>query len=261
MLIKMIWANRRQYHSVVSDKGLEFANLNMANKDTDGGSRVLTLTGAPTIGKEITQGVLNVTISRASTVPFTSALWGGAADIATRINAYNAAANTVAYGGIQALRVYTRQYSGGNISNLYGSEFDCDDRGSADVTGKSVGNMYTVKISQRVNAVVGTQANLLILEDNTQGSLPATCLGSAVVKIRNTQPIASGARLSCFHFEISGSGNGWTNLFTFQQAAGQCGFTQIADGAHQGNVNGYIKIYDVATTQTLYILAYDAVPS
>lgn len=261
MLIKMIWTNRRQYHSVVSDKGLEFANLNMANKDTDGGSRVLTLTGNPTIGKEMTQGVLNVTISRLVAIPFTSALWGGAADIATRINAYNAAPSTVAYGGIQALRVYTRQYSGGNICNLYGSEFDCDDRGTADVTGKSVGNMYTVKISQRVNTIVGTQANLLILEDNTQGSLPATCLGSAIIKMRSTQPIATGARLSGIHCEISGSGNGWTNLFTFQQAAGQCGFTGGLTASLAGNVTGYIKVYDVANAATGYINVYGTVPS
>jgi hypothetical protein len=105
-------------------------------------------------------------------------------------------------------------------------------------------------------------ANILVVEDNSQGTItPTTCTGTAMIKIRSTQPIASGARASAIHFETSGSGSGWTNAFSFQTATGLEGFTAIVNGSLKGNVDGYIKVYDVATGATLYLLCYDTVPS
>lgn len=247
-------------------------NVAMKGKNTDS---VLWLYGSPANlqvaggadGCELAQGVLKCEFYRPSGYAFTSAGtagepdgdWGGAYDVAARISVGNYAANTSSYGGIQALRVYCRQYSGGSIANMLGAEISVDERGTGS---PSCANIVGCLVTMRVNNVISGNANVLVVEDNTQGTLSAvTCTATAMVKIRSVQAIASGARQSGIHFETSGSGSGWTNAFSFQTAAGKEGFTQIADGALKGNVNGYIKVYDVATGQTLYINCYDTVPS
>lgn len=204
-------------------------------------------------------GALQITSDRTSGYAMTS--WDGNADQAVRINCYNRAANGIAAGGIRALQVYARQYSGGNICNIYGALIDADDRGTSS-GGGSCATIQTCTISQRINSVVATKSNILVVQDNSQGTItPTTCAGTAMVVIESTQPIASGARASAIHFQTTGSGSGWTNAFSFQTAAGKEGFTAIVNGSLKGNVDGYIKVYDVATGATLYINCYDTVPS
>lgn len=222
--------------------------------------QIMKLTLLPGSGVEIVQGVLDVEISRGSGYPFTSTLWGGAEDMACRINAYNSAANTSSYGGIKGCRIYTRQYSGGQIANMYGAEISVDERGSG--ASPTVATAVTAVIAMRINGVCSTASNPLVVEDNSQGSITVTtCTGTAMLKIRSTQPVATGARATGIHFETTGSGTGWTHAFSFQTATGLEGFTSIADGTQGGNVQGYIKVYDVAGTQTLYIPCYDAAPA
>jgi len=244
----------------------------MKGKNTDS---ILWLYGTPANlqvaggadGCELAQGVLKAEFYRLSGQAFTSAGtsgepdgdWGGAYDVAARISVGNYAANTSARGGIQALRVYCRQYSGGSIANMLGAEISVDERGSGS---PSCAQIVGCLITMRVNNVISGNANVLIVEDNTQGSLTATtCTATAMVKIRSVQAIASGARATGIHFETSGSGSGWTHAFSFQTAAGKEGFTAVVDKAVKGNIDGYIKVYDVATGQTLYIALYDTVPS
>ena len=243
----------------------------MKGKNTDS---ILWLYGTPANGQvaggadgaELAQGVLKCEFYRGPGQQFLTADasnadfdWGGAYDVAARISVGNYAANTSSYGGIQALRVYCRQYSGGSIANMLGAEISVDERGTGS---PSCAQIVGCLVTMRVNNVVSGNANVLVVEDNTQGTLSATtCTATAMLKIRSVQAIASGARAAGIHFETSGSGSGWTNAFSFQTAAGKEGFTQIADGTQAGNVNGYIKIYDVATAQTLYIPCYDQAPS
>jgi len=261
------YATMGYYHATVG--GILIQQTAMTVKETvadggDGGSRVLQLKGYPTGVVEIDKGVLNVKMIRQPGYPCTS--WGGAPDTAGRIEVYNYAPHTTAKLGIRGLYVYARQYTGGNCSNIYGAEVSTDDRGSygAGTPGHSVADMRSLIVTFRANGVIpaaGT-ANVLHVQDNSQGSIQCnTYAGSAMVKIESAQVIATGARLTGVHFHTSGSGSGWTNAFSFQTATGKEGFTAIADGDHQGKVNGYIKIYDVATAQTLYINCYDTVPS
>jgi hypothetical protein len=243
----------------------------MKGKNTDS---ILWLYGTPANGQvaggadgcELTQGVLKAEFYRLSGQQFLTADasnadgdWGGAYDTAARISVGNYAANTSSYGGIQALRVYCRQYSGGSIANMLGAEISVDERGTGS---PSCAQIVGCLVTMRVNNVVSGNANPLVVEDTTQGTLSAaTCTASAMVKIRSTGAIASGARLSGIHFETSGSGSGWTNTFSFQTAAGKEGFTALVNASVKGNIDGYIKVYDVATGQTLYIALYDTVPS
>jgi hypothetical protein len=243
----------------------------MKGKNTDSG---LWLYGTPANGQvaggadgcELTQGVLKAEFYRLSGQQFLTADasnadydWGGAYDVAARISVGNYAANTSSYGGIQALRVYCRQYSGGSIANMLGAEISVDERGTGS---PSCAQIVGCLVTMRVNNVVSGNANPLVVEDTTQGTLSAaTCTASAMVKIRSTGAIASGARLSGIHFETSGSGSGWTNTFSFQTATGLEGFTSIGAGSLKGNVVGYMKVFDVAGTRTLYVNLYDTVPS
>lgn len=201
-------------------------------------------------------GAVQFTIDRTSGYAMTS--WDGNSDTAVRINAYNRAANTSAAGGLLGLYVYTRQYSGGNIANLYGAQISVDDRGSGSPASAMA---VSLTVQMRINGS-NTQSNVAIFEDNSQGTITgASCTTTAMVKLRSTQPMTSGARLSGIHFETSGSGSGWTNAFSFQTAAGKEGFTALVNASVKGNIDGYIKVYDVATAQTLYIALYDTVPS
>ena len=243
----------------------------MKGKNTDS---VLWLYGTPANGQvaggadgaELAQGVLKCEFYRLSGQQFLTADssnadfdWGGAYDVAARISVGNYAANTSSYGGIQGVRIYARQYSGGSIANILGAEISVDERGTGS---PSCAQIVGCLVTQRVNNVVSGIANVLIVEDTSQGTLSgATCSTTAMLKLRSTAAIASGARLSGIHFETTGSGSGWTNAFSFQTAAGKEGFTAIANGSLKGNVDGYIKVYDVATGATLYILCYDTVPS
>jgi len=202
-------------------------------------------------------GALQVTSNRGSGYAMTT--WDGNADLACRINAYNSAANTSAAGGIQGLSVYVRQYSGGQICNMYGAVISVDERGSG--ASPSCANAITLTASMRINGVC-TASNVLVVEDNSQGTIQTSSgTANSMIKIRSTQPIASGAKFAGIHFETSGSGSGWTYAFSFQTASGKEGFTAVAGGAQGGNVDGYIKIYDTATGQALYIPCYDAAPA
>ncbi len=247
--------------------GIQIKQTAMTNKETGGGSagsRVLQISGYPTGTVEIDKGALNVLLSRAVGYPCTG--WGGAPDTAQRIQVDNSAPHTTQLLGLRGLYVYCRQYSGGNCSNMYGAEISTDDRGSygAGTPGYSVSDIRSLIITQRINGVVPAAgvANVLHVQDNSQGSISAnTYAGSAMVKIESAQPIATGARLTGIHFHTSGSGSGWTHAFSFQTAAGKEGFTALVNAGVQGAVDGYIKVRDVATAQTLYIPCYDTVPS
>jgi len=226
-------------------------------KDSD---QIMKMTLYPGSGVEIVQGVLDVEIDRRDGYPFTAALWGGAEDMACRISAYNRALNTSSYGGIKGLRVYTRQYSGGTIANMYGIECSLDERGSGG--SPTVAVAVSLLAALRINGVCSGNAHVAVFEDNSQGSISvSTCTGAALVKFKSNQPVATGIRPTCLHFETTGSGTGWTHAFSFQTAAGKEGFTALVNKSVQGNVDGYIKVYDVATAQTLYIPCYDTVPS
>jgi hypothetical protein len=226
-------------------------------------ARLLHIEGSCTGSSESAAGALVAVCTRSSSYPFGTAGtggWGGAEDATARFYCYNSAANTPLKGGMRTLNVYCRNYAGAQIANMYAGKFDCDDRGTGSTASSAV--IQTLTVAQRVNGINSTTANILVVEDNSQGSLSgAGASGTAMVRIRSTQPIATGARHTGILFETTGSGSGWTNAFSFQTAAGKEGFTALADAAHQGNVNGYIKVYDVATGQTLYLNCYDAVPS
>jgi hypothetical protein len=212
-------------------------------------------------GLEMTQGAAKIEFYRGAGFPVTSD-WGGAEDMGCRINVGNYADNGSAYGGMKGLRVYARQYSGGSIANIYGLECSVDDRGTADeTTGHTFSNMYSALITSRVNGVCGTSWHALIVEDNSQGSFAATVPSndSMILLRTGSDARADGNILSAIHLKKVGTSI--TNLFSFSDNAGGEGFTAIADGTQAGNVNGYIKIYDEETTQTLYIPCYDAAPS
>jgi hypothetical protein len=253
------------YHSTyggIKVMGNQFATTIAGSDAGKTYARLFSINGLATGASECAAGTLVVDLARGTAYPFGTTGtggWGGAEDAACRISVYNYAANGATVGGMRALRVYARQYSGGNMANIYAMLVDADDRGSGN---PSSANVVTATISQRINGICGTKSTILRIEDNSQGSItPATVATNSMMEFVSAQPIATGAKATCIHFATSGSGSGWTNLFSFQTAAGKEGFTAIADGDLKGKVNGYIKVYDLATGQTLYINCYDTVPS
>lgn len=70
---------------------------------------------------------------------------------------------------------------------------------------------------------------------------------------------------------IENSGGAWTNgiqmagtityTLAFAEADGSQGYTAVVNKTHQGTVDGYFTLRDETTGATLYVLAWDAVPS
>jgi len=228
-------------------------------------ARVVSVEGNCVGASECAAGAFRAVITREATYPFGTTGtggWGGASDMGARIEGYNYALNGSAKGGLQTLRIYAYNAPGGSLSNLLGCEISVYDRGEYASSGYSSDNVTTLIVSQRCRSVVKTRTNLLVVDDRSDGSHSiTTCTSSAMIRLHSEGGASFGARASGIHFGSAGTGTGWTNTFSFQTATGKEGFTAIADGDLKGKVNGYIKVYDVATAQTLYINCYDTVPS
>jgi len=233
--------------------GYELYNGKMTNKDSNGGSRVLTITGVANGVAEVTQGALNVSLSRPAGYPTTS--WGGADDMGARVSVYNSAANLAEgnYGGMKGLRIYARQYSGGNMVNIYGLECSVDDRGSA-YGGVSSSNLIGAIFAVRNNTIVGTKCHGAWIQDNSQGSfLTKTVAGDSLLYLNSAGTRATGAITCAIGFAKTGDGSGFTNAFGFASTDGSEGFT-LADEATFADTAGYITI--IAGTTTYYIPVY-----
>lgn len=254
--MKGTWGTYGRKSFPVDERGVEFKNSHMDVKDTRGGSRVLTITGLLAGGSECTQGALNVDLSRASSSPFTSALWGGAEDIATRITVSNSAANTSAYGGMKALRVYVRNYSGGQIANMQGAEISWDDRGSGGANGVSVGIGYGLLVTSRPNGVVSTKLNTLIVEDTGQGTVQATNHDNSLVLLRTAGGAAraSGAVPVGIAFEKASGSSGITAALGFASTDGSEGCTATTNSVAGSGERVKVRINVDGTAY--YFLAY-----
>jgi hypothetical protein len=220
-------------------------------------------------GCELAQGILKVSFARQAGQEFLTADssnlpgdWGGAPDMCARFEAYNYALSTDSLGSLQTVRVYAYAAPGGNLNSVLGMEISVYERGDYSVSGYSSQTVRTLLVSQRCRSVVKTTTNLLIVDDRSDGSHSiVTATGSAMIKIHGEGGASFGARKTAILFETAGDSNGWTTAFAFQTAAGKEGYVAIADGDLKGKVNGYIKVFDVATNQTLYLNCYDTVPS
>lgn len=257
-----------------STKRLALIVSTLKGKNTDS---VLVVQGTPgslavaggADGCELTQGVLKVSFARLAGQQFLTADasnlpgdWGGASDMATRLEGYNYALSGSGRGGLQTLRVYAYNAPGGSLSNLLGCEISVYDRGEYASDGYSADNVTTLIVSQRCRSVVKTRTNLLVVDDRSDGSHGlTTCLATAMIRLHSEGGASFGARASGIHFGSAGNGTGWTHAFSFQTAAGKEGFTALVNKTQGGNVDGYIKIFDVATNQTLYIPCYDQAPA
>lgn len=228
-------------------------------------ARILYVLGYPTGASECAAGVARIESSRSSSYPFGTTGtggWGGAQDEGLRIAVYNAAANTNSKGGIRGLQVYVRQYSGGQIANIYGAEVSVDDRGSGGANGQSVATIQGMNVAVRVNGVCATRVTGLKVEDTSQGTISATTAATNnLLLLESSGARAGGSIVSGIHMQTTGSGTGWTYALSFQTAAGKEGFTAVSAASQGGNIDGYIKIYDVATAQALYLPCYDAAPA
>ena len=230
-------------------------------------------------GCELAQGVMKVSFARLAGQQFLSTdgetkggpegQWGGAGDMVMRIEGYNYALNDVSRGALQALRVYAYSTSDGCLNQILGAEISVYERSAYAVAGKGCETAITLKVSQRCRGVIGTQTNLLVVDDRSDGSQHAgvqgtaatKCYNSAMIRLHSEGGASFAQRATGIHFGSAGTGTGWEHAFSFQTAAGKEGFTALVNKTQGGNVDGYIKIYDVATGQTLFIPCYDQAPA
>ena len=196
---------------------------------------------------------------------------GGSEDIAARINATNYSALTS--GGIRGLNIVAtnrtgiaakvqgllvtahQRNSGGFTTGIYGARIVSKNQSPSTATGYQ----HALEVADESDGVQPALNSILWIEKQSNSYTAATRAAIEIVNNCNTsyaQVITNG-----IYFKCGATNSNITNVFGFDSSDGTDGFTAIADGTQGGNVNGYLKIYDAQTAQTLYIPCYDAAPT
>lgn len=195
---------------------------------------------------------------------------GGSEDQAVKINATNYSTISGGIRGltiestnrtgvsskVQGMLVTAHQRNTGSFTDgLYGARIVSKNRQPSGGTGYQ----HALEVADESDGVQPALNSILWIEKQSNSYTLATRAGIEIVNNCNTtyaQVITYGLYLKC-----GATNSNITNVLGFDSNDGTDGFTAIADGTQGGNVNGYIKVYDAQTAQTLYIPCYDAVPT
>jgi len=212
------------------------------------------------------QGGLYVTFERASSYGHA----GGSQDCALRVISENSAA--CPSGGVRGMDIMG--YCKAAMGSCHGALITAKVKSA----GSGTGTVYGARIVSKNQSFSGGWASQHALEvaDESDGTNPAENSILFVEKASNSCVLDTKAGIEIvnnshatynyditygIYFKSGSSGCDITNAFGFDSNDGTDGFTAVDTKSHQGNVDGYIKVYDVATDQVLYVNCYDAVPA
>lgn len=234
-------------------------------------SKGLSIEDSITVLKESRRGALYIDSERGAAYPVTS-LWGGGQDFGAAITLTNAAANTGGL-GMRGLQVSVNNED--TITSMHGLLCTVENDNGATISS----NWYGARFVTKNNGVKsGGTHHTLEVSDESQGSFTGSSLVSllylekhsnsygdnhdaAIYMINNANTTYAKDITYAIYLKSGASGSDFTNVFGFDSNDGTEGFTAVSGASAQGNIDGYIRIYDVATGQALYILCRDAVPS
>ena len=196
---------------------------------------------------------------------------GGSEDIGTRLDATNYC--TLTSGGIRAVNITStnrtgtvakvqgmlvtahQRNTGGFTTGIYGARIVSKNQSPSVATGYQ----HALEVADESDGVQPALNSIVWIEKQSNSYTAATRAAVEIVNNCNTtyaQVITYG-----IYFKCGATNSNITNAFGFDSSDGTDGFTAIADGDLKGKVNGYIRVYDAQTGQTLYINCYDTVPS
>ncbi len=218
--------------------------------------KIFEIDAIPTnLTKGARQGAIAVSVNRESGYAMTG--WDGNPDCGLKMQIYNRAVNTTARGAVRGFDVLARNRSSGSCSWINGGLI------TAEHSDGNVANIIGLEVHAKNNGVCSGDVKCLRVFDNSQSATGTSY--ALTIDCTNNSPFT---REYCVHIN-SGASSGWTNgitfdgnitnTFDFADTNGTNGFTAVSNGSANGNVDGYIQID--AGGATLYLLAYDAVPS
>jgi len=195
---------------------------------------------------------------------------GGSEDIAARIDATNYC--TLTSGGIRALNIETvnrtgtvasvqgmlvtahQRNTGGFTTGLYGARIVSKNRAPSVATGY----VHALIAADESDGVMPSENSILWIQKHSNSYTAATKAGIEIVNESN----ASYAQVITYGIYLKGgasAGQNITYVLGFDSNDGDDGFTALTGTPSQGgNINGYLKLYNVADSAVLYIPTYDA---
>ena len=230
-------------------------------------AHTLALYDSITCSKESRQGTLYMYSERPATDPCTTG-WGGGEDQLLNLTLRNYAVNTGGM-GMRGLNMELRQRSGGTCTNMYGLMVTLNTDSGTTTSGAAYAGRFVTKFngihtgegeqwaleaadeSQTADQPAGVTHGLLRLEKQANSNTLDTPVG---LKIDNN----AAAKAITYGIFYEGT---VTNVLAFAEADGSQGFTAGSGLSQGGNIDGYIRVYDVTTGQALYIGCYDAAPA
>lgn len=137
--------------------------------------------------------------------------WDGNSDIAFKVLGQNYAANAATRGAVRGVEIQARN-RGTNIGNVNAMAIN-----ARNDSGKTTVTMYGLQIRIEDYGTISTEACALDLNMSIEGA----CALATVVAIRNTDASGMAAVRDVFRISHT-STNGFTYLFNFEAAAGDC---------------------------------------
>ena len=212
------------------------------------------------------QGGLYVTLDRDEDYGHS----GGSPDCGIRAIVTNYA--TCASGGVRGMDIMA--YARGVQANVHGALITARVRSTGSGSGPIYGarivtkcqsgtggfsSMHALEVADESDGVVCAANSIVYIEKQSNSYTGATRAGVEI--INNCNASYSKAITYGVYLKSGASGSNITNVFGFDSADGTDGFTAGSGLSSAGNIDGYFRVYDVATGQALYVHCYDAVPT
>lgn len=218
-----------------------------------------------TCAKETRKGAFYIYSERAATEAPT--VWGGGEDQLINLTLRNYSDASAVGLGMRGIDLNLRQRSSAKCTNMYGILCTIETDSGTDTSGNTYAGRFVVK-HNGIHSGTGTQYALEAACESQTADQPTESGLMRLEKQSNSNTldtkyglhIDNNAAAKAITHGIYFSGT-VTNVMSFEEADGSQGFTAGAGLSQGGNIDGYIKIYDIATGQALYIGCYDAAPA
>lgn len=212
------------------------------------------------------QGGLYVTFERASSYGHS----GGSQDCAFRVIAENSAA--CPSGGVRGMDIqgYCKaamasvngalitarvKSTGSGTGAVYGARIVSKNQSSAG----GFSSQHALEIADESDGVHPTENSICWIEKQSNSYTSNTKAGIEIVN--NSLTTYAKDITYAIYLKSGASGAQFTYFAGFDSNNGDESFTAGSALTQSGNIDGYIKVYDVATGQALYIDCYDAAPA
>ena len=239
--------------------------IRITSTRTDEYAHGLAIEDTITCSKESRKGAFYMYSERASTSAVTTG-WGGGEDQLINLTLRNYANNSGGL-GMRGFDLNIRQRSSAVATNMYGMLVTVETDSGTTTSGAAYAGRFVSKFNG-VHTGEGEQWARIAADESQTADQPSVSGIFKIEKQANSNTLDSmygmkidndaAAKAITYGIYLEGT---ITNVLAFAEADGSQGFTAGSGLSQGGNIDGYIRVYDVTTGQALYIGCYDAAPA